>query len=90
MFFGPALHGRFGSDKFAFTTSAGIGGLTWMIINQKSDDGETPPNEIYMSVGGFVSAGINIIEQRNTYTVFSNLAVNIRRAAGRTTVPPAT
>ena len=64
LFIGPALYGRWGKGKLAFTTVAGVGGLSWRargeIIDQMYTDRIT-----YTSVGGFVSAGVNYMLWRH-------------------------
>jgi len=58
MFYGAALHGRFGTNKLALTVCAAGGGLTWQLLNRVFDD-VSFDNESLTSFGGFVSVGVN-------------------------------
>ena len=58
-FFGPSLYGRWGKDKFTFTTSAGVGALTWVWLLSPKEYGLIMVNSTPLSVGGFLSAGVN-------------------------------
>ena len=64
MFYGPALYGRWGKGKFAFTANAGIGGLNWSMTDIKIE-GESSADESYSSLGGFLSAGVNCMFTRH-------------------------
>ena len=76
MFYGPALYGRWGKGKFAFTANAGIGGLNWSMTDVKID-GTSYPDESYSSVGGFLSAGVNYM-----FTRHFGLSFNIQSKLG--------
>ena len=64
MFYGPALYGRWGKDKVAFTASLGIGGLNWSQTNAVID-GLSYEDESYSSFGGFISAGVDYMFSRH-------------------------
>jgi len=60
-FLGPALYGRFGSNRLAFIVSAGAGILTWSYDRRLGYDYYSKFDGIQTTIspGGFISAGIN-------------------------------
>jgi len=59
---GPALYGLWGKENFAFTASAGIGGLNWKMTNTS---GASKKDQSNTAAGGFISAGFRYMFNRN-------------------------
>jgi hypothetical protein len=64
IFIGPALYGRWGTNRVAFTASAGGGSLSWKLSNSKFFD-VSKNDESHSSLGGFISAGVNVMFTQN-------------------------
>ena len=76
IFIGPALYGRWGTNKIAFIASAGGGSLSWILSNSKLFD-EFKKDESHSSFGGFISAGVNYMFTQNV-----GICLNINSALG--------
>ena len=76
LFYGPALYGRWGKNKFAFTASAGVGGLNWRLTDPVIG-GSNYDDTSASSFGGFFSAGVNYM-----FTRHFGLCFNIQSLLG--------
>ena len=75
-FFGPALFGRLGKERTAFTIGAGIGIITWELLDIMEDH-LSVYNEAYTAAGGFLSAGFNYM-----FTPHFGFILNVQTVAG--------
>lgn len=76
MFYGPALYGRFGKNKFAVAACAAVCGINWKMTKQISN-GQSLDDKSFTSVGALLSVGVNYRLTRNL-----GLGLNVQSPLG--------
>ena len=77
MFVGPALYARKENKEFACTLGAGLGVINWKLSDVTDIYYGGGDDEVYSSVGGFLSVGISYMFTRNV-----GLGLNIQTLLG--------
>jgi len=77
MLFGPALHARFGKNKFAVTACAAACGINWIVSKQTGDFSTDTSDKSFTSMGALFSAGVSY-----RFTENLGLGLNVQSALG--------